>query len=148
MLYLIMRCDELYDQYDCDADRTPIAIVEDWKDWAKNHVTDYNYEVWQYDGNEFSCIKEYDEPLEEGMALYYWERQEDPEENLPHVIEKYPNATRHTKIPALVKKYLTNDNMHDIDDSLKTCGYITWYDENANYYAYGEYWDNNYLLGY
>ena len=65
MLYLIMRCDELDDQFECDANRTPIAIVKDWENWAYNHPTDYNYEVWQYgnDGN-FSCIKDYYDTME------------------------------------------------------------------------------------
>jgi len=70
MLYLIMRCDELDDQFECDADRTPIAIVEDWKNYVDNHHIDYDYEIWQYDNNNhFSCIKEYTIDMEKDVTI-------------------------------------------------------------------------------
>ena len=153
MLYLIMRCDELNDQYECDADRTPIAIVEDWKDWANNHITDYDYEIWEYDGSEFSRIKEYDEGIEEGMALYYWEDSENPEVYAPHVIAKFPSFTRNTAVPLIVKETIkkgayTCDEEEGVDDNLISCGYITWYNKEDRYYVYGKYSDNHYSLGY
>lgn len=153
MLYLIMRCDELLDQYECDADRTPIAIVKDWKDWANNHVTVYDYEIWEYDGSEFSLIKGYDEGIEEGMALYYWEDSENPEVNAPHVIAKFPSFTRNTAVPRIVKETIkkgayTCDEEEGVDDNLSSCGYITWYNKEDRYYVYGKYSDNHYSLGY
>lgn len=153
MLYLIMRCDELNDQYECDADRTPIAIVEDWKDWVNSHISDYDYEIWEYDGSEFSRIKDYDEGIEEGMALYYWEDSENPEVNAPHVIAKFPSFTRNTAVPLIVKETIkkgayTCDEEEGVDDNLHSCGYITWYNKEDRYYVYGKYSDNHYLLGY
>ena len=154
MLYLIMRCDELGDQYECDANRTPIAIVENWKDWVNNHLTDYYYEVWQYDNDgNFSCIKEYNESLTEGMALYYWNKNEDPDEDSPHIVTMFPFFTRYSAVPSVVKQYIkkgayTCDDEKGVDNNLISCGYITWYNKNNRYYVYGEYRDNHYSLGY
>lgn len=154
MLYLIMRCDELDDQYECDAKRVPIAIVNNWKDWAKNHIPDYNYEVWQYDDDgNFSCIKDYSEGMEEGMALYYWEASENPEVNDPHCIAKFPSFTRNNAVPSVVKETIkkgayTCDDEEGVDDNLHSSGYITWYNKENRYYVYGEYRDNHYSFGY
>lgn len=153
MLYLIMRCDELGDQYECDADRTPITLVEDWKDWAKNHTPDYAYEVWQYnDDNTFSCIKEYG-ALTEGMAFYYWDEEEDCEENKPHIIAKFPSLTRKSAVPSIVKQTIkkgayTWDGEEGVDDELTNCGFISWDNKEHRYYVYGEYSGNHYTLGY
>ena len=79
-MYLIMRCDELGDQYECDANREPIAITSDWKDWLKENNPDYLFEVYSWDGTSMECIKDYDSFMEEGMAFYWWyEGKEDCE---------------------------------------------------------------------
>ena len=156
MLYLIMRCDELNDQYECDADRTPIAIVEDWKDWiAKDHGIDYRFEVWAYDGNEFELVKPYDEPLDSGMALCYWLNNDNPEETKPHVIAKFPSLTRHDPVPNIVKEIMNKGAYQDdsleeegVDNSLRSSGYISWFTKDHKYYVYGEYEDNHYDFGY
>lgn len=154
MLYLIMHCDELHDQYECDANRIPVAIVEDWKNWIKNHVPDYDYEVWQYDDNgKFSCIKDYTEGMEEGMALYYWDSYENPEVDKAHVIAKFPSFTRNNTVPSIVRKTIkkgayTCDDEKGVNDELLNCGYITWYNKENRYYVYGEYRDNRYSFGY
>lgn len=153
MLYLIMRCDELGDQYECDADRTPITLVENWKDWAKNHTPDYAYEVWQYNNDgTFSCIKDYND-VEEGMALYYWDEDEDPEENRPHIIANFPSTTRKSTIPSIVKQTIkkgayTWNGKTGVDNDLSNCGHITWYNKEKRYYVYGEYRGNHYIVGY
>lgn len=63
MKYLIMSCVELGDQWECDADRTPITMCDDWKSWyAKNKKKiDYCFEVYEFNGEEFLLIKNYDD---------------------------------------------------------------------------------------
>lgn len=58
--YLIVHCKELLDGWECDADRTPIAIVKDYSPYAKK----YNYEIYaiREDGKIF-CIKEMDDKI-------------------------------------------------------------------------------------
>lgn len=40
--YLIIECDELSDAYECDADRTPICLTDDFEKF--NH---YGYEIYE-----------------------------------------------------------------------------------------------------
>ena len=84
MKYLIIECNELGDQWECDADRTPICITENPSEYG------VGYEVWEIlsDGT-LKKIRDYNKALEEGMALYYWEDGQEGEE-APTIIEKYP----------------------------------------------------------
>ena len=57
MMYLIIKCDELSDQWECDAYREPICITEDYSQYNK-----LGYEIYEIlaDGN-LRNIKDYDE---------------------------------------------------------------------------------------
>lgn len=145
MQYLIMRCDYLNDQYECDADRTPITITANYELWLEKNDPDYNYEVYEFINGEFKKIE-----LESGMALYYWGKDADIDSEKPNIIEKFKDYSRDYAIPESVKEYieLTVFDGSDYDDSLSNCGYITWYDKDMNYYVYGEYYGNNYDYGY
>ena len=56
--YLIVKCRELMDGWECDADRTPYAIVKDYSPYAKK----IGYEIYliRNDGQLF-CIKDWEE---------------------------------------------------------------------------------------
>jgi len=150
-MYLIMKCEELHDQYECDVNRIPVAITPDWEKWIVKNEPTYNYEVWSYSVVEgtFSCIKNYNDYFEKGMAFYWWNEGENPEEDLPHVIAKFPNTNRNDKIPKIVEKAMIGitEDKNDFDNELDNCGYITWWDDDK-YYIYGEYSDNRYSWGY
>ena len=52
MKYLIIECNELGDQWECDADRTPICMTDDYSPYGSG------YEVWEIQpDNTFKCIK-------------------------------------------------------------------------------------------
>lgn len=44
MKYLIVRFDYLNDQYECEADRIPMYMTDDY---INNAPTDYDYEVYE-----------------------------------------------------------------------------------------------------
>lgn len=55
-MYLIIKCHELNDQYECDADRTPICLTHDYSKFKK-----YGYEIYEVrENNTFKLIKEYE----------------------------------------------------------------------------------------
>lgn len=55
--YLIVECNELSDQYECDADRSPVCLVDDWAYYNK-----YGYEVYEIlKDNTFELIKSYEQ---------------------------------------------------------------------------------------
>ena len=60
--FLIVKCVELGDQWECDADRIPMMIVEDWT----NCHFDYLWEAYAINnrGLIVECVKDYeDEPI-------------------------------------------------------------------------------------
>lgn len=58
MKYLIMKCEELNDQYECDAYRYPVRIC----DKIPKQYKKYGYEHYEIDSNGFlKLIKDYTE---------------------------------------------------------------------------------------
>lgn len=145
--YLIMKCEELGDQWECECNRTPITLCENWQEWYKNNKKNirYSFEVYEFKNNKFKLIKKYDEPTEKGMALYYWNKKQDPEKDLPNVIYKYKNRTKKEAVPKECLSFIKKGT--DVDNSLLTCGTISFFIDNK-YYVYGEYDDNSYSLAY
>ena len=138
--YLIMKCEELGDQFECDADRTPMFIT----DSIENLHLNYDYEIYECTNTQCKKIKNYDDYDDEGTALYYWKSDED-ESVAPTIIYKYPNKTRKNKIPSEVKAYIKKG--YDIDNSLSNCGTIAFFIDDC-YYVYGEYYGHHYPTGY
>ena len=157
--YLIVKCEELGDQFECDANREPMFLVDDWKDWFnKNHPT-YQFEVYKFvDDNKATLEKTYDEAMDEGMALYFWNMDDDHEEVAPTVVARYKNYDRKKKVPNKVWKifrqgayWADGDEFteQNFKDDLRSCGYVSWDDkEHKKYWVYGYYADGRYCLGY
>lgn len=157
--YLIVKCAPLSDQYECDADREPMFLVDDWEDWfEKNHPT-YQFEVYKFvDEEEAVLEKTYDEALDEGMALYFWNANDDYDEVAPTVIAHYKDYDRKKKVPDKVWKifrqgayWADDDEMTEeqFKSDLKSCGYASWEDkEHKKYWVYGHYADGRYCCGY
>ena len=54
MKYLVMKCDELMDAYECDADRTPICLTDDYSNYGQG------YEIYELnEDNTFELIRSY-----------------------------------------------------------------------------------------
>lgn len=142
--YLIVKCEPLDDQYECDANRIPLCIAEDWKSLALDCEFFEAYEINE-DGNISKCIKEWDDPVhaEKGMVLGYWS-----ENTGEFIIEKkFVNRKPVDGIPAEVKAYLQTFSDY-YDDDWKTSNYVCAYDYYNNEYIYGEYEGNEYPVSY
>ena len=144
MKYLIVECRELGDQWECDADRTPICVTDDPSKYGRGH------EVWEIlsDGN-LKKIRDYDEALEEGMALYYWE--EGREEEAPTVIEKYPNKDRDSFSKSFLKKLKArvkfSETVADIETNIHCSGAHGEIIE-GKWVVFGRYRDDQFSFGY
>lgn len=138
MKYLIMKCEELRDQYECDAARTPITMTDNWKTWYKDNNPDYYFEVYEYKNNHFTCIKDYTTSTENGM-VFVWFDENTPEYEF-NVITRFPDYNRDMPIPKDL--YARAKMGEDFEDALSNCGYISW-NEGDTYYAYTEYHDNH-----
>lgn len=137
MRYLIMKCEELGDQWECDAARSPITMTDNWKDWYDKTHPDYWFEVYKYDEQEgeFTLIKEYEDTVEEGMTLAYYD--DDSDKAIP--IKKFPNLTRYNEVPPEVASRIKEGT--DLDNSLNNCGYISWMEDEV-LHCWTEYTDN------
>ena len=57
MKCLIVKCVPLNDQWECDADRIPMFITDDWK----RDAPDYTFEVWEIKENyTLELIRDYE----------------------------------------------------------------------------------------
>lgn len=136
--YLIVKCELLRDQFECDASRTPICMVDDYKALK----ADYDFEVYELgaDGG-FSLVKEYDDYMgDEGMGLFSIDVSAECNDDGEIVtIKKFPGLDRDSELPKevqiLVNKWRVNENF---DKALKNCGGIHWKD-NGRIVWYGEY---------
>ena len=154
-MYLIMKCDELNDQFECDADRTPITLTEDWQKWFTEERPDYCFEVHEFKDGKFECVKDYTEPMERGMALYYWTKEQmySSAVGKPTVVQRWKDADRGTPIPKRVRKIpkyndwtealMTNE---EAERSLDCRGAIGWTADNGDWWVYGEYFDQWYNM--
>ena len=62
MKYLIVKYEPLNDGWECDANRIPITMVDDWRQWEKDSKPQYDYEVYKLsEDNIFECLKEWEE---------------------------------------------------------------------------------------
>lgn len=64
MKYLVVKCDELGDQFECDADRRPLCIVDDYTNYNK-----CGYEIYAInEDGTLEKIRDYDEVTDEYIA--------------------------------------------------------------------------------
>lgn len=141
--YLIVKCDALGDQFECDANRTPLCLTDNCSTYG------YGYEVYelQADGT-FELIKEYETPLEEGIAVYYW-TEEQSEEELPTIVAKFPNVSRYDK--EKLRTILNIADKKERKEALADIGSVGAYGKelkNGNWFVVGEYMDNIFACGY
>lgn len=136
MKYLIIKCDELGDQYECDANRTPITMTDNWMEWYKKTNPDYYFEVYEFKNNEFILVKDYETSMEQGMAFVMFDNDD---EDKFTIIERFPNFDRNKSMPKTLRKRALKGE--EFDDSLRNCGYVSWFEKDT-LYAYTEYYDN------
>ncbi len=137
--YLIMKCKMLDDQFECDADRIPEAITDNWLKWYENNHPDFDFEVWEYKNGYFSLVNSYDDYVDEGMSFveYWYDTHNDIH---TREIEYFPNLDRDDEIPAIVKESLLLDNniiMKKAKQKLAMSGTVRWEIKDKTY-AYCE----------
>lgn len=106
-MYLIIKCEELNDQYECDYNRIPLCLTEDCSKYG------VGYEVYKINkDNTFSLMKESDTAIETGMCVVI----RDDNDNIIGNPEKFPNKTSFSKneIKKLKSKYRLTDTVNEI----------------------------------
>lgn len=159
--YLIIKCVPLMDQYECDYDRTPICMTNDYSKYYEE-----GYEIYELlEDDTFTCIKQADEYGEEGFCLVTWvELDEDDDPNARTVANdmkvayatRYKNLTRKdiTKkfVKDIAKKAGFSEAPEDIFKDLRNMGEYgeAIYNsrlERDEWVVFGEYHDWHYPTG-
>lgn len=148
MKYLIVKCVELNDQYECDADRTPICMTDNKEEYWKS-----GYEIYEVRSNgKLELIKENYVTGEEGFAVYYWSKNKNAEYDKPMVMKKWKNKKRKNftlkEIEELKKTWcFTEKPAEAILREIKRSGS---YGEQigTRWFVIGEYYNNNFASGY
>ena len=143
MKYLIIKCSELSDQYECDADRTPVCLTDDFEKYDK-----YGYEIYEITSeNTFELIKAYDTSSNQGVAIYKWydEADEKCEPDEIMVMDKNYNREDYTKskIKKIKSDYHFKDSVNDIYRDIQSLG-GHGEEINGEWVAIGEYIEGGY----
>lgn len=125
MKYLIVKCEVLDDQYECDANRIPLCITDDISEYEH----EYGYEIYEVknDGT-FSLVKNYEDTRgNSGMAIYFWKNENEVEDKLPDIVyEKFPQVEREffteAKIEEIKKTYHLTESTKYIKDEVRCFG--------------------------
>lgn len=140
-MYLIMACYPLNDQHECNADREPITITDDWRKWYNDNEDFYcDFEVWELVNGYLKLVKRYDTPVEMGMVLAFV--PDDEVEPIP--LMRYKDTTREDPIPKEVKEIM--HNAQKVKDSLTARGIIKMIFDSTSF-IYTEYSDREISLG-
>ena len=147
MKYLVVECRELGDQWECDADRTPILVTDEYSGYTR-----YGYEIYQIEPDgKLKLIREYESVTDEGFCYCFYSR--DAEEKRPIKVEKFKKKfTRDTITNSQIKKwksaYKLKGTVEEIISSIRCCGDYGETTEDGGWKVIGEYFDNSYPLGY
>lgn len=146
--YLVIECNELGDQWECDADRKPVCLVEDYSQYNKR-----GYEIYEIktDGT-LKIIREYDDITNERICVYWWNSENKVEEcPLPDKIIKIKDGDRDNVTKSLIKKikqkYKFADTIEEIEGDISCSGNHAELIDNK-WIVFGEAFDDWYPYGY
>jgi len=139
MKYLVVKCDELADQWECDADRTPIYVGDNIKKYNRR-----GYEIYEIraDGS-LERIRKYDEDTREGWCICW--RKDDKEDTDPYKVIEFEKPSK-ADIKKIKKFYGFEESVEDIILNLDHCkehGEMI----NNEWVVIGEFYDNHYPTG-
>lgn len=110
-MYLVMKCEELSDQFECDANRTPICIVDDYTNYNK-----CGYEIYSInEDGSLKKIRDYDEVTDEYIS--YCEYNENESSDIPVKIVRLKEGSRDDITKNDIKKWC---KQFGFTDSLKS----------------------------
>lgn len=147
MKYLVVKCDELNDQWECDANRTPICLTDDYSKYDC-----FGYDIYEVkaDGT-FELIREYGQISCEEIVIAIWNDAETTEEKDPDKIIPIKKGDRKVVSKKLVEKlkrqYHFPDTVTEIFNDI-TCSGAYGEEINGAWVVLGEKMDNIIMKGY
>lgn len=120
VMYLIVKCTELTDQFECDYDREPLKVVSDYTPYDKK-----GYEIYEIStSGGLNCIRRPYQVTESGVGLFWFKSfTQTPSK----VFWKKPDISLRNVPLSQIKEWFSevgvkNVDDYDLDDMLD-CGY-------------------------
>lgn len=144
MKYLVIKCEELGDQWECDADRKPLCVVDDYTAYNK-----CGYEIYHiHDDGSLEKIRDYDDITDEYIA--YCEYDEDESADIPAKVVRLKDGSRYdiTKndIKEWYKRFGFTDSIDEIEAEFN-CSGEHGEEINGRWCVIGEAFDDRYPRG-
>lgn len=144
MTYLVVKCEALSDQYECEYDKTPLCCTDDVNQYGAG------YEIYTINSDgSLSLFKDAETALFDGMGLYYWKKGQDETETAPEVMSTF-KFKRDQVTKGFIKKQIKpffKGTVNEIYDSIWCCGSYGEMVDNQ-WTVFGECRDTHYSLGY
>lgn len=142
MKYLVIECENLDD----DINRIPLCLTDDVSSYGRG------YEIYEIDEDgSLTCIKECDEALESGMALYWWDEDDNAENSIPNIIQQFRGLRRDEVnvnfIKSIQNKSGFEESLEDILLDIR-CGGSHGEAIGNRWVVFGEYSDSHFAVGY
>lgn len=122
MKYLVIECIELCDQYECDAERTPICVTDDYSPYNKR-----GYEIYRIEENgNLTKIRNYDETSDYYIGYFEWNDKDDPCDIDPLKVVRLKDGDRDdislSNIKMWKKLFHFSESIDEIKEELHNCG--------------------------
>lgn len=122
MKYLVIECLELADQYECDADRTPICVTDDYSSYNKKGYEIYKIEE---DGN-LTKIRDYDEVSDCYIGYFEWNNEDNAYEVEPLKKVRLKDGDRNdislSNIKEWKRRFHFPETVNEIKEDLRCSG--------------------------
>ena len=144
MKYLVVKCNELSDQFECDADRTPICVVDNYADYNK-----MGYEIYEINADGLlTKIREYDTATDEYFS--YCEYDNNSNDWTPKKVVRLKDGDRDAVNKTDIKKWKTQFHFTEtINHIMQDIEWSGQYGEkiNGKWCVIGETYDESYPTG-
>ncbi len=147
MKYLIVECTELGDQWECDADRTPICVTDNYSKYDKR-----GYEIYEIQSNgKLKLIRHYDKVSKKAIYVCIWNNAEESDITEPDKIKEIASGNRRNVTKSMIKKvkqeYHFSETVDEIASEINCCGCYAE-EIDGKWVSFGEGYDDYYPLGY
>ena len=144
MMYLVVECTELSDQFECDANREPICLTEDYAKYNR-----MGYEIYKVnEDNTFTLIRNYDDVTKKEIVVTYWEEinTEDEDDLIEKKVISIKKGNRNDVTKSLIKnikkKYHLSETIDNIYLEIQNTGAYGEEIGHHQYISIGEKYDN------
>ena len=147
MKYLVVKCTELTDAYECDALREPIYVGDSYEKYDKR-----GYEIYTINDNgSLTLIRNYETASEECVCVCVYDINAGDDEAPERVVDVIKDGDRKMVNKKLIKKlkqeYGFTESLSEIMSNIQWLGYHGE-EINNKWIVIGERFDDRYPQGY